>query len=167
MNATPDAVQPPYTTTTGESQGISDYLFIIVFFVLFLLLLALTIASYIYNRYRSPLPTVSFFGATIYNDADDHRLLTISPGLDDDVLLTFPTFLYSQATVAHKGDTAASGCSICLADYKPADVVRLLPECGHLFHVKCIDTWLKAHPTCPVCRKSPVAEKVPPLLQRS
>ncbi|XP_024964621.1 RING-H2 finger protein ATL70-like [Cynara cardunculus var. scolymus] len=170
MNVTQDSVQPPYTTTTttGKSQGISDYLFVVGFFVLILLLLTLTFTSYICKRSRSPPPTISF-GATIHNNVD-HRLITISPGLDDDVLLTFPTFLYSQATMAHKGvtpaDANASGCSVCLADYKLEDVVRLLPECGHLFHVNCIDTWLKVHPTCPVCRNSPVAKKVPPLLQQ-
>lgn len=58
-------------------------------------------------------------------------------------------------------NTNSSECAICLSDYKPSDVIRLLQECGHLFHVKCIDTWLNVHPTCPVCRKSPVADMVP------
>ncbi|EYU19848.1 hypothetical protein MIMGU_mgv1a024718mg [Erythranthe guttata] len=49
----------------------------------------------------------------------------------------------------------ASACSICLADYGEADLIRLLPSCGHLFHLKCIDPWLILHPTCPVCRSSP------------
>ncbi|EYU19847.1 hypothetical protein MIMGU_mgv1a015778mg [Erythranthe guttata] len=54
------------------------------------------------------------------------------------------------------GKSNASACSICLADYKGADLVRLIPSCGHLFHRDCIDPWLSLHPTCPVCRSSPL-----------
>ncbi|CAH2040846.1 unnamed protein product [Thlaspi arvense] len=53
-------------------------------------------------------------------------------------------------------DSTATCCSICLADYKGSDTLRLLPDCGHLFHLKCVDPWLRLHPTCPVCRTSPV-----------
>ncbi|KAJ9560462.1 hypothetical protein OSB04_005622 [Centaurea solstitialis] len=172
-----EAVQPPYaatTTTIHKFHGFEDLVFVIVFSSMVLLLLGLTFACYIFKRYRPspPQPTLSFgtaiyLGATIPNEADDHRLITVfSPGplgLDEDVLLTFPTFLYSQAMLIHKGDNndanASGDCSICLVDYKVGDVVRLLPECGHFFHVKCIDTWLKANPTCPMCGNSPIPEK--------
>ncbi|XP_076916544.1 RING-H2 finger protein ATL70-like [Bidens hawaiensis] len=81
----------------------------------------------------------------------------VSGGVDDDVLITYPTFTYEKMTT-NKGDS--SGFSICLADYKPDDIVRLLPACGHLFHVSCVDTWLKVHATCPVCRNSPLPVKL-------
>lgn len=45
-------------------------------------------------------------------------------------------------------------CSICLMDYKESDLLRMLPRCGHLFHVTCVDPWLRMKLTCPVCRKS-------------
>ncbi|KAL7107909.1 hypothetical protein ACP275_06G083000 [Erythranthe tilingii] len=69
----------------------------------------------------------------------------------------YPQFAYSEIE-AHKNikESYASSCSICLADYEAADFVRLLPSCGHFFHVKCIDPWLVRHPTCPVCRSSPL-----------
>ncbi|KAL7147049.1 hypothetical protein ABFS83_06G082200 [Erythranthe nasuta] len=69
----------------------------------------------------------------------------------------YPQFAYSEIG-AHKNikESYASSCSICLADYEAADMVRLLPSCGHFFHVKCIDPWLLLHPTCPVCRSSPL-----------
>ncbi|KAL4576699.1 hypothetical protein LXL04_012797 [Taraxacum kok-saghyz] len=159
--------QPPYPENTGEPAGIGNYIFVAGFVFSFLLLFIVTYSCYMCRQSRSPpTPTVSILSTT-HDDTYDHRI-RISPGLDDDVLVTFPTFIYSEATVSHKGGTDVndSGCSICLADYKPAEVVRLLQECGHFFHVKCIDMWLKAHSNCPVCRKSVLAETVlPPLLQ--
>ena len=43
-------------------------------------------------------------------------------------------------------------CAICLADFMTDEDVRLLP-CGHLFHVREIDSWLtQQRRWCPVCR---------------
>ncbi|KAH9313538.1 hypothetical protein KI387_022165, partial [Taxus chinensis] len=49
----------------------------------------------------------------------------------------------------HSQDTC---CSICLAEYKFGENLRLLPDCGHCFHAGCIDAWLRLNPSCPVCR---------------
>ncbi|BAH91949.1 Os02g0832150 [Oryza sativa Japonica Group] len=43
-------------------------------------------------------------------------------------------------------------CAICLAEFAGGEELRLLPHCGHAFHVSCIDTWLGTHATCPSCR---------------
>ncbi|WVZ08790.1 hypothetical protein V8G54_022136 [Vigna mungo] len=43
-------------------------------------------------------------------------------------------------------------CVICLADYKEREVLRIMPKCGHTFHLSCIDIWLRKQSTCPVCR---------------
>lgn len=45
-------------------------------------------------------------------------------------------------------------CTVCLAEYHGEDILRILPYCGHSFHVNCIDIWLQQHSTCPVCRIS-------------
>lgn len=45
-------------------------------------------------------------------------------------------------------------CTVCLAEYNGEDILRILPYCGHSFHVTCIDIWLQQHSTCPVCRVS-------------
>jgi hypothetical protein len=65
-----------------------------------------------------------------------------------------PAFKYSQ-TVKHKVAGAAeeaTTCSVCLGAFQHGESVRLLPACLHLFHVECIDPWLDAHSTCPICR---------------
>ncbi|KAK1409721.1 hypothetical protein QVD17_36250 [Tagetes erecta] len=152
MNVTTDTEAPPFTTQSPP--GSQDYLFVVGFFFTALLLFLITYVSYTCKRSQSPPPS-----DTADDEADNNQLIRSSRGLDDNVLVTFQTSIYSETTMPHKSDTnnCGVGCSICLADYIPADVVRILPECGHLFHVGCIDTWLKAHPTCPVCRNSPLA----------
>ena len=48
-------------------------------------------------------------------------------------------------------------CSICLDD-KNKNVVQL-HSCGHIFHKKCLDTWLNIKPYCPLCRSELYIEK--------
>jgi hypothetical protein len=31
--------------------------------------------------------------------------------------------------------------------------VRVMPQCGHGFHVACVDTWLRSNSSCPSCRR--------------
>ncbi|XP_023767607.1 RING-H2 finger protein ATL70 [Lactuca sativa] len=156
-----DAGEPSYTTgdTLHTERAFTSNLG--VFFAVFFLIIVLSYGSYVYRRSirsQSSLPIISL-DDTVHSDDDDE-----CRGLDDDVLGTFPTILYSEVamllngetnTATHADNCGSAGCSICLADYKPADVIRLLPECSHLFHVSCVDTWLRVHPTCPVCRNSP------------
>uniref|UniRef100_A0A0E0E2L5 RING-type E3 ubiquitin transferase n=1 Tax=Oryza meridionalis TaxID=40149 RepID=A0A0E0E2L5_9ORYZ len=53
--------------------------------------------------------------------------------------------------------TAASGggreCAVCLGAVREGEMVRRLPACEHVYHADCIDRWLAAHRTCPLCRR--------------
>ncbi|KAK3020402.1 hypothetical protein RJ639_045707 [Escallonia herrerae] len=122
-----------------------------------LIIILVTCAAYAYTRTRVAAdPTTSHRSATVDSDSDSDDSVSIHvQGLDEATLLTYPKLLYSQAKLHQNGDSTAAGCSICLADYKATDTLRLLPDCGHLFHLKCIDPWLVLHPTCPICRSSP------------
>ncbi|CEM37943.1 unnamed protein product [Vitrella brassicaformis CCMP3155] len=46
------------------------------------------------------------------------------------------------------------GCSICLEDLKEGETVRVLQQCGHVFHKSCIDIWLLRNAVCPLCKMS-------------
>lgn len=41
---------------------------------------------------------------------------------------------------------------MCLSEFQEEERLRMLPKCSHAFHVACIDTWLKSHSNCPLCR---------------
>ncbi|KAK0592124.1 hypothetical protein LWI29_016122 [Acer saccharum] len=72
-------------------------------------------------------------------------------GLEPVTVATFPTKKYSDEYFA---DTEDAQCTVCLAEYHGEDTLRILPYCGHSFHVTCIDIWLQHHSTCPMCRVS-------------
>ncbi|KAG8055388.1 hypothetical protein GUJ93_ZPchr0001g30100 [Zizania palustris] len=78
-------------------------------------------------------------------------------GLDASAIAALPTVAYGKA-----GDAApGTECAICLGAMQEGDVVRVLPACGHMFHVACVDRWLASSSSCPVCRA--VVEPPPPL----
>ncbi|KAM3347645.1 hypothetical protein ACQJBY_021528 [Aegilops geniculata] len=42
-------------------------------------------------------------------------------------------------------------CCICLSRFSNNEDLRELP-CGHVFHMECIDKWLKINALCPLCK---------------
>ncbi|KAL6619517.1 hypothetical protein ACP70R_034656 [Stipagrostis hirtigluma subsp. patula] len=71
------------------------------------------------------------------------------------VVPAIPAFEYKREGVGGGGATGWAGwaqCVICLGMVQVGEMVRRLPVCKHLFHVECIDMWLRSHLTCPICR---------------
>ncbi|RCV44426.1 hypothetical protein SETIT_9G373200v2 [Setaria italica] len=52
-------------------------------------------------------------------------------------------------------------CAVCIAEVAAGEAARVLPRCGHAFHVECVDMWLRSHSTCPLCRCAVADEEAP------
>ncbi|KAL6627201.1 hypothetical protein ACP70R_030927 [Stipagrostis hirtigluma subsp. patula] len=70
-----------------------------------------------------------------------------STGMSDDAIAALPTFAYEGGA-----GEAAPECAVCLGQVEAGEKVRRLPKCAHSFHAECVDAWLRAHSTCPMCR---------------
>ena len=71
-------------------------------------------------------------------------------GLKKKILNSLPKFAYSADQHAER---LSDDCAICLSEFLVGEEIRVLPQCGHGFHVSCIDTWLGSHSSCPSCRQ--------------
>jgi hypothetical protein len=99
------------------------------------------------------LPRIIFVAE---DDEDEEQLRdeNVAVGLDQSVINSYPKFPYFRKD----GNTGSNSttCSICLCEYKESEMLRMMPECRHYFHMFCLDAWLKLNGSCPVCRNSPL-----------
>lgn len=95
---------------------------------------------------RPPLPRIVAVGAVLCTPA---RPFASSVGN-----IGGGTWGSTYATArAVKAGHGALECAVCLAEFvDDGEKLCLLPGCCHVFHTACIDVWLAAHVTCPVCR---------------
>ncbi|CAM0913173.1 unnamed protein product [Alopecurus aequalis] len=87
-------------------------------------------------------------------------------GVDQAFIDALPVFVYRAILGAGHGkrkDVDPFDCAVCLCEFGMDDALRLLPTCGHAFHVPCIDAWLLSHSTCPLCRGSVLAADLSPV----
>ncbi|KAE8784442.1 RING-H2 finger protein ATL2A [Hordeum vulgare] len=75
-------------------------------------------------------------------------------GLKKKAIDALPTVSFAAAAAA---SSSSSECAVCLAEFADGEAVRVLPGCGHGFHVACVDAWLRTRATCPSCRAAIVA----------
>lgn len=79
-------------------------------------------------------------------------------GLDEALIKSITVCKYKKGD----GLVEETDCSVCLSEFLDDESLRLLPKCNHAFHLGCIDTWLKSHSNCPLCRTNIVLPQTPP-----
>ncbi|KAG6430919.1 hypothetical protein SASPL_108993 [Salvia splendens] len=87
-------------------------------------------------------------GSSYANASRGGPASTRDSGINRKVIESLPIFRFSSL----RGHKDGLECAVCLNKFEAEEVLRLLPKCKHAFHVECVDTWLDAHSTCPLCR---------------
>ncbi|QCD76827.1 E3 ubiquitin-protein ligase ATL41-like [Vigna unguiculata] len=73
-----------------------------------------------------------------------------NPGLQTSIIASLPKLLFNQTEQFKQGEVIE--CSVCLATVTKDAIIRVLPNCKHIFHVDCVDKWFNCNSTCPICR---------------
>lgn len=158
----------------GNKFGVSSKIMFAAIFSLFAVVV-LIIILHIYARYllrrQERRQRASLYRATSTSTQaapeETHQYPTSEPpgkGLDPSVIASLPKFIHKPSDHCE-----AIECSICLSTVGEEATVRLLPNCKHVFHVECVDIWLRSNTTCPVCRTvaeprvHPVQPTAPPV----
>ncbi|XAR60754.1 hypothetical protein NMG60_11034245 [Bertholletia excelsa] len=165
MQSPPDSPGRDSDPDTSLIQSIFSYdgnvmlaavisLLLVILFVLLLHVYAKWFLSHARHRRRRSVSVSDVLGPTRFRhfnaltlDTDNNSSPT--KGLEASAIAAIPLFVYESED--HKNGLE---CVICLSLFEDRDVGRVLPKCGHGFHVECIDMWLHSHPSCPVCRAS-------------
>lgn len=76
------------------------------------------------------------------------EMLSRRRGLANETIDRVDKFSWPPAEMREDEQTT---CMVCLAEFETADECRRLP-CQHVFHVGCIDEWLRRCTDCPICK---------------
>ncbi|XP_047070679.1 E3 ubiquitin-protein ligase Os04g0590900-like [Lolium rigidum] len=91
-------------------------------------------------------------GGSGHGQSRSQESWNLSPpsGLDETLINKITVCKYRRSD----GFVHTTDCSVCLGEFHDGESLRLLPKCSHAFHQQCIDTWLKSHSNCPLCRSN-------------
>lgn len=90
-------------------------------------------------------------------DQVDHPIWYITTiGLQQSIINSITVCKYKKG----EGLIEGTDCSVCLNEFRENETLRLLPKCNHAFHIPCIDTWLRSHINCPLCRSHIVIDAI-------
>ncbi|CAI9753190.1 unnamed protein product [Fraxinus pennsylvanica] len=153
-------ISTPSTVSPSLKHQMSPILILMlcILAAAFVFLVYLTIRRYLWNlrnsRRRNSQTVENANNREDFLDENqepvvDHPIWYIrTVGLQQSIIDSIAVFKYEK----DRGLIEGTDCSVCLNEFQEEENLRLLPKCSHAFHVPCIDTWLRSHQNCPVCR---------------
>ncbi|KAI0500791.1 hypothetical protein KFK09_019008 [Dendrobium nobile] len=155
---------PPLSLAGADNDSSSTTFSPLVISIIAILASALLLVSY-YTFVSKNCASLSFSRRPFHNEEDSgggaaasvrHEEWHVLPsnGLDEALINKITVLRYKR----EEGLVDGTDCSVCLGEFKEEESLRLLPKCSHAFHLQCIDTWLKSHANCPLCRANIVLE---------
>ncbi|KAL0457005.1 UNVERIFIED_CONTAM: RING-H2 finger protein ATL16 [Sesamum latifolium] len=86
-----------------------------------------------------------------------HSPVAENRGLNEAAIRSIPVFKFKKRDEA--ADVKSCECAVCLNEFLEEEKLRVIPDCGHVFHIDCIDVWLQNNANCPLCRTSVSASR--------
>ncbi|XP_022764472.1 RING-H2 finger protein ATL66-like [Durio zibethinus] len=122
-----------------EIRGRTLFFIVVLFAILLIFTLIFVYARWVFSCYRdTPTPT-----------SHARPPPPLQPrGLDPATINALPI------TMVTRGRALESECCICLGVFEDGQKVKVLPSCHHPYHSECVDRWLSAESSCPLCRVS-------------
>ncbi|KAL6964250.1 RING-type E3 ubiquitin transferase [Sarracenia purpurea var. burkii] len=164
---------PPTTTTTSDDHPIKTQNLHLVLVISLSVLVATCFAFSCYTIYKNRARSRTRRSPPPPQEETHREFFDEDPGPPPEYHTWFirtvgfpPSIINSISVVKYKiGDGLVEGteCSVCLNEFREDETLRLLPKCSHAFHIPCIDTWLRSHTSCPMCRAGIVAAATPDL----
>ncbi|KEH42557.1 putative transcription factor C2H2 family [Medicago truncatula] len=160
--ALPPIITQDNTFYPHPPQPVSDYAFpifaIVVLSIMATILLLLSYFTFLTkccSNWNQVNPTRWISVLRVRQNEEDH-FIALSPtlwnrGLDESVIREIPSFQFIKGECE---DQSVYGCVVCLTEFQEQDVIKILPNCNHAFHLDCIDIWLQTNSNCPLCRSS-------------
>ncbi|AES98146.1 putative transcription factor C2H2 family [Medicago truncatula] len=164
---------PPPLEHTTQVNHVSSYFIILIslFSLIFIIIGFYVIKVKCYNEMcgwrinnsvRSQTENSEEFLNENQVDRDHNRdhpvWLIATVGLQQSIINSITVCKYRK----NEGLIEGTECSVCLNEFHEDETLRLLPKCSHAFHISCIDTWLRSHTNCPLCRAGIVSNNVTP-----
>ncbi|KAJ3670732.1 hypothetical protein LUZ60_008158 [Juncus effusus] len=77
---------------------------------------------------------------------------SVDKAASDEQLSELPHWRYKGLDITGRNEEEHTECCICLTKYEESDEMRQLP-CSHMFHLSCVDRWLRIISSCPLCKQ--------------
>ncbi|KAK8457574.1 hypothetical protein SEVIR_3G209500v4 [Setaria viridis] len=158
---------------TGGDGGPGDASFdtnmvIILAALFFALLFAIGLNSLARCALRCGIRGAAGGGGEGASASSSTRGASCAGGIKKRALRSIPVEVYGGGGGGEGGHGAGAAeeeeedvCAICLGEFADGEKVRVLPRCGHGFHVPCVDAWLLSRGSCPTCRRPVIDGKKP------
>ncbi|XP_078158053.1 RING-H2 finger protein ATL2-like [Carex rostrata] len=129
---------PPHYVISGKVILMCIFACFVVFLLIYI------IYSYLSNRHRRRRQLNRRQPRLFFSNRTE-----LSPRcLDQNIIKSIPVIELSL----HGDDKVSESCAVCISEFTDGEKLRALPQCGHRFHLECIDMWFASHSTCPLCR---------------
>uniref|UniRef100_A0A0D9VM10 RING-type E3 ubiquitin transferase n=1 Tax=Leersia perrieri TaxID=77586 RepID=A0A0D9VM10_9ORYZ len=174
MSSSPAVPSPPASSSSAAIDGVENKISPSIVFIVAILAIVFFVCGLLHLLIRHLLRLHRRRRAARRGDADSvtafqgqlQQLFHLhDAGVDQAFIDALPVFLYRNVVGlvggGGEGKEESFDCAVCLCEFAGDDQLRLLPKCSHAFHLECIDTWLLSHSTCPLCRRSLLAELSP------